>query len=214
MSENHPKTTTFTAAGLLVLALFVLAAPPTLVRALIDPESRWIISVLGASNARWIAETGEGWYDHLIVDSGAAEFVSNQFLVSEAERERSGALRKFGAELWFPYIVGRGDVLVTLLHQAMYRVALIVLWMPFFILSVVAAVIDGMMEWKKRKYTFIAASPVIHSLGFRIPGMVIVAGMVLVITPLPVMHPMLPPILMAFIAVLLRGSAIHTQRIV
>ncbi|WP_448205443.1 DUF4400 domain-containing protein [Azospirillum sp. sgz302134] len=215
MAEDaSSKTTTLTGAFVLLLALYALVVPGSFLRDNMERELTWYINILGPDNARWIADAGEEWYDTLLVRTGIASAVADQFMPSSDQRARSGAMRDIGYEIWFPYVEGRGWVLRILIHQALYRIAMVTLWFPFFFMAVIPAVFDGLMEWRKRRYTFNAASPVMHSLGMRGPVLVLTALGVMLFVPSVVGHPLIPPLAMVLVAIMLRWSAIHTQKIV
>lgn len=200
------------AAAVLIYVLFLLVVPPWMVQAAFRQELSWFTNGMGVENARWIARTGEGWYDSSIMDSGLQEGIKHTFVPTEQERVRSGALKDFGYELWFPYLNTRGEVLLQVLHQLFYRLAMLVAWVPFLLLAVIPATIDGMLRWRVRQFTFDFSSPFMHAMGFRgaLHGTGIVAS--LLFLPLPVFHPYTVPIVIICYAIMMYWSASNTQK--
>jgi hypothetical protein len=212
MPAESEKGFSVKAAVVVLYMIFLIAVPPWIVKNAFRQELTWFTNAFAVDTARWIAQTGEGWYDRSIVDSGLGEGVERTFLPTEAERLRSGAFKNLGSEIWFPYLRTRGEVLLQVLHQLFYRMAMLMAWSPFLILFVVPAVIDGMLRWRIRLHSFDYSSPFMHAMGFR--GSLHGAGLLLAMLflPLPAFHPYIAPVIITIYAFMLNMSAQHTQK--
>lgn len=169
--------------GMLLLAVLV---PPAWLAGLTETERRLNIGQIGLESALWVEETGHGWYRTAIVSSGVEGAVRGFLIPSSAQRASSKGLEDFGYSIWFPYVEARLDAIEIALKRVFSRWAMWLLWLPAVPLVIVPMLVDGLMCWRKRQYTFAYASPVIHGWSGKVLTGLLLLSVTVTLLPVPV----------------------------
>ncbi len=183
-------------AWLLVIELVVvlILVPGELTDRAIEKEAVLIESSLGKQSSLWVQNKADDWYQTSMVDSGFYNGMYRLFIPTEAERQKSKGLEKFGS-LWFKFLDGRIKSFSKVVYQFYTRIALFSLWMPYILVLLVPALFDGLMTWKIKRTNFEYASPVVHRYSTRAIGYIVFGAIIMSFAPIAI-TPMLMPILM------------------
>jgi len=154
-----------------------------------DAERSAMTSGMGSETALWAMDAGTGWYFVLFETSGIHGEVYHMLVPTERERQNSKGLQNLGQGWWFPYVKARIYVIFNMLEMGCIRLAVTLAWSPFYFAVMIPAMWDGMMDWKRRQYSFAYASPIMHGFGIRLVAGTPVIILVLIIAPftLPMM---------------------------
>lgn len=176
-----------------------------------ETESIMAWRSLGGESAAWIEATGDRWYMALFEFSGVHDAVRDFVVPTEQEVARSRGLEGLGQSVVFPYLETCVEGLFHSLRTLCWRLATLVVWLPLAPMVAVPALIDGMLRWRIRQYTFDYASPLVHTVAIKgILGMFLFLPFYLFL-PVP-LSPWVPPLAMMGAALLLAVTAAHTQK--
>lgn len=195
-------------AQLLVILLLV---PGEWMRRVNATEHEWLWRDLSPETAAWVERRASDWYNSAIVESGALDATYDHLIPTESQRQRSHGLEELGRTGWFPLVENRLQALFATVYQVFVRVALIAAWLPFFAITAVPAVLDGMMAWKIKQASFAYASPVVHRIARQTLLWSLVALGTLLIAPVPI-SPAVLPLFGIVIPISLGQVAAHTQK--
>jgi len=182
-----------------ILFLFVLIgmlatmAPVKMIDTVMETERRWGNALMDKTEMSLIIGKTNSIYTKLVIDSGAKEMVNAVFM------PRGGTVDAFEEKVgwWFTYLEGRGTALQKLIYQMVYRVVLMLYWLPFFGAVLLPAVYAGWMRWHAKRNGFDYSSPFLNNNSLLILSWSIVALFLSVFVPLP-----LPPLVVATVTII------------
>ena len=185
VEEKWPKGIIASIAFLFILVLMLATlAPNALIDKVMQKERQWSISLLAQDDLNRIVKTTESIYTTVVIDSGAQFLVSDVFMPRgkrwvDAFEEATG--------WWFGYLAARGEALQKIIYQVIFRIVLIMYWLPFFLVVVAPAVYAGYMRWQAKRHGFDYSSPFLNNNAANMIcwGIVLIALSILAPFPLP-----------------------------
>jgi hypothetical protein len=126
----------------------------------ITRELDMITKVMGKEEAILTQSRGKDWFTRYFVDTGAYDASFKFFIPTEAERRKSKGLEDFGKDNIFPFMEKVLISVWTGALQACIRIAHYMLWWPFFIMAAVPAILDAILERKRKQASFEHASAI------------------------------------------------------
>ena len=87
----------------------------------------------------------------------------------------------------------RLDVFWLSIHQAYYRLAVMIVWLPYLLPLLIAALLDGLLQREIRKWQFTFSSPAAHQFATKAIHGVLAVAILSPFSPLA-----LPPLAMPF----------------
>ena len=178
----------------IAVALFLLMAatwafiPPTVIRNAWIAERAEVYAIAGKGESDVYGRTLDDMEKSL-----ASDFRS---FIIDAQSTGQGPFGSSDLSAW-----AQGRIVATWLWIGLvaYRLQVLMGWLVPGIPLVMAAYSDGQLVREIRKYSFVAQSPIRHSLGVRVLWAVLVGLAVWIIVPLP-MPSLLPPLLIVSIS--------------
>ncbi|MHB8697640.1 MAG: DUF4400 domain-containing protein [Sulfuricaulis sp.] len=151
--------------------LFILAEVLIVVSFLGRPSVESQIGEEHTMSVAWMGDEADASYARayqkfktIFVDSGAVKTSYDAFLPTTGEQPRDSFL--IGSFDWFQ---GRLEVLWAVILRAFQRSYLIIEWMPYTLLSIIPAAVDGWNQRAIKRVSFGYASPVrFHSAMFSL----------------------------------------------
>jgi hypothetical protein len=182
----------FSTITLFVLEFIFFAAliPSAWSERAIELERGWLMQAQGEVSARAVIDRGVGWYEAAFVHTGVEPWSYRLVTLGPDDEPGRGFERMGDLPLW-DWLAGRLNVIWDAVEQALVRVSLLAAWTPFFILTAVAALGDGLLRRRIRQHSYAYASPLAHR----------VAALALLWTALAVFFVLLLPIPLPTVAV-------------
>ena len=204
--------TLFSTVTLFFLEFILFAAfiPSDWARQVSATETRWLVETQGPASAQAIVDQAEGWYRGLFVETGIAPWSYHILAPGPEVTPEHGWEGLAGNPLW-DWTRGRLNVIWGSFAQALQRLVLILAWLPFFGLLLVAALGDGWLRRRIRQHSFAYASPLVHH--SAVVGILVlwVLAALLLLAPLPI-PAVTAPGLFLVTAVLVDLALTHTQK--
>lgn len=178
----------------------------------VEQEKVLIAHVMGSKGSQAVIREATDWHQALVIDSGLYAGAIDLVIPTSKQKQKSRGIQNMGtAEGWFGWVQGRIDVLSSVIHQTMLRVAVLKVWLPYIAIILVPAVYDGIMTWKIKRTNFMYASPVFHRYGARGIGLLAVIFLLLFFAPIAV-HPIYIPAGLIAMCLLLGLMIGNTQK--
>lgn len=151
-----------TAVLILLMELIVIAGmiPREWTSAQIDKEIRWVGEIMGDDKAQHIQSQAHTWFQRAFVETGAYEGSFYFFIPTEEQRRRSKGMEDFGQDSLFPFVEKVLISIWTGVLQSTLRLAHYLVWWPFFLLAVLPAIGDAIMQRRIKQASFAHASPI------------------------------------------------------
>lgn len=192
------------------LVLVLIFVPGEWTERVIEREAVKTRQLLGAETQRWIHETAQGWYDTTMIDSGVYQAMHRHVIPSPEERAASRGMENLGNTI-FAWAEERLGAMMRVIYQVYSRAAMALLWMPYLLILLIPAIVDGTMRWKIKQTNFDYASPVVSRYGIR--GIFVIGQIALIAFVAPLaLNPLLLPLGMMLIAVMLGLTMANYQK--
>lgn len=191
-----------------LLLLFLL--PPSMAVKVVDSETEAIGASLGWESEAFVRDKSSAWTDAIYYESGFYRAAYKLVLPSEEEKARSTGLENLG-EYWFEYIEGRFEALEEMLKLSMLRASLILIWLPYIVILLVPAVVDGYLNRKIKQTTFQYSSPIIYHYATKFVGLVMVGSLIAFLLPVP-FNPLIIPAVLVLVSVALGAALGNFQK--
>src|SRR5690606_33785450 len=114
-------------------------------------------------------------------------------------------------EYVFPFMEDRIEALQRVVFHVMIRVGLLVTWVPFMLILLIPAVIDGYNTWQIKKLTFEYSSPVLHRYSIKGIFALIIGMFCLMILPFA-LNPMIIPTSFIFLCLFVGLAVSNLQK--
>lgn len=177
-----------------VLLVFCMFHPAEMAQQMATENSEHVL-LIGDDTYHWVEAKGLEWYKETMEDTGI----------------RPAVVKWFGRSLENPSWRLRLIVVFNAIQQFFMRCAWISIWIWPGMLVALAWWIDGIAQWKARKYSFAYASPRAHSWGKK--AIYLVPVMLLTITCFPQhVSPAIIPAVFIMLAGALNQSAANMQK--
>ncbi len=195
IEEKWPKGVVSSLLFLFILiGMLATMAPVKLIDRVMETERRWGNALMAEQEMTLLLKQTDRIYTALVIDSGVKEAVNDVFM------PRGGTVDAFEEKVgwWFTYLEGRGVALQKIVYQMVYRVVLMLYWLPFFVAVLLPAVYAGWMRWHAKRNGFDYSSPFLNNNSLLILSWSMVGLILSVFLPLP-----LPPLLVATVTIIL-----------
>ncbi len=210
--HNVLTYTFWNAIGIFILEflLICLLIPESFVKAQIKYEVMDIADKLGAATAQEVRQDTTKIFDSIVVDTGIYTTLHRMVIPSRAEQQRSKGMESLGKDI-FPFVQSRLEAMWYSVSQAIMRLVHFLVWLPFLLLLIIPAMLDGVFQRRIRITTFRHVSALRHRMGFR--GIVVIIFGLFIIALMPFGIPTLVfPVIGAAIAFLINMSITFTQK--
>ncbi|GAB3392087.1 DUF4400 domain-containing protein [Azotobacter armeniacus] len=196
IEEKWPKGLVTSLAFFFILVLMLATVVPNaLIDRVLTLERQWGYDLLTQEDMSQVIRRTGSLYTTLVIDSGAKAAVSD-LLMPRGER----LVESFEAKVdgWFEYLASRGAALQKILYQMVYRVVMMLFWLPFLAVVLLPAVFAGWMRWHAKRHSFDYASPLLNNNAVAILSWGAILLLLSVLLPVPI-----PPLLVCtFILIL------------
>lgn len=196
IEEKWPRGLVASLAFLFILILMLATVVPNaLIDQVLAQERQWGNALLTKADMNTVIRRTDSLYTSLVLDSGAKAAVSD-LLMPRGER----LVESFEAKVdwWFEYLASRGAALQKILYQMVYRVMMLLFWLPFLAVVLLPALFAGWMRWHAKRYSFDYASPLLNNNAVAILSWGTLLLLLSILLPLPI-----PPLLVcAFMLIL------------
>lgn len=160
-------------------------------KARIQTETDTAVAWLGGDTVKAVYRAADRIFESTFVETGIYDTSYELFIPSDAERRRSRGMENMGKEI-FEAVDKRLEVMWMAVYQVVVRVLMLFLWVPYFLIVLIPAVVDGYMirEIKKTNYGF--SSPAIHRYSIYLMGLVTYGIVLTLFSPVnvnPVVYP-------------------------
>jgi len=206
------KFTFWNALGVFLLEfiLICLLIPESFVKTQMREEVMDIADKLGQPTAEEVRTKTTDTFDKLFVRSGVYTTIHRMVIPTEAERMRSVGMEDLGQGI-FPYVEERLEAMWYSVTQVIMRVFHFMIWLPFLLLIIVPAILDGIYQRKIRISTFRHVSALRHRAGFQ--GVVTIVFGLFILAMMPFSIPtLLFPVVGVAIAFMVNMSITFTQK--
>lgn len=118
-------------------------------------EESYQISEFGKETVERIKKESGNVYSMMFIKTGFAQGVVNLFVPSKDQRENTKGMENFGSTV-FNYASNRMVLFWDGIYQAIYRLFLMLEYLPLILPLLIPAIVDGLMqrEVKKRNYGY------------------------------------------------------------
>lgn len=201
---------TFLVASLiLVVEIFavMLFLDDNTIRDQIQDEYQQTADLMGSESTKQIYDRADAAFRHTVVESGVYD-KSFEMFVPKGERDMNGQNAIRSGINWFEE---RLVVFWGVVFRSYQRWSLFATWLPYTLLLLVPAAVDGWSQRAIKKDTFGFASPVRYAGAFYVVVGLIVVPMVYFIAPFAI-TPLLPPIWALLLTVSVLVLAANTQK--
>lgn len=194
--SKHPILLLFTLLCLEAGIVFLAMPKTTLLNARAG-ESQSVATFLGQETETQIKQMADKWYTASFIKTGLLK-ATYEFFINQWEG-KEGDLKLDDRGL-SALVDKRLDVFWLAVHQAYYRFATMMMWLPYMLPLLIVATIDGLIQREIRKWQFAFSSPAAHQTAVKVIYGVLA---VVILSPfLPIsMSPLTMPALMGAAAV-------------
>ncbi|RYY74445.1 MAG: DUF4400 domain-containing protein [Gammaproteobacteria bacterium] len=170
---------------LLIEAVIVLVLiPGNWMDTVIDRESKLIEGRMGQSESEWIKSRAHDIYKRNLIDNGFYK-AAHDHLIPPSERKQAKGWENFGAG-YFTWIDGRMRALAKIFYHFSQRFVVMRMWLPFLLILLIPAIIDGICSWKVKREGFAYSSSILHRWSYAATGWVVVIQIAVFLMPYPI----------------------------
>lgn len=165
----------------------------------VDKEYKTLESQMGVEDAEWVHQKAIKIHQSTLFDSGLYDAIYN-FLIPTREQQIQSGAPGMGA-VWFNYAKSRLETLSLAYYHMLTRYALLMTWLPYFLILLVPATYDGYATWSIKKTNYSYTSPLVHrysTVGIFASSVILIG---LFIAPV-VIQPVIIPIVIMLICIL------------
>jgi len=127
----------------------------------IQQESKLLEIRLGPEEARWVHERARDWYNSSLIETGIYQATYNHLLPTLTEKQNSVGMEDFGSP-WFNWVESRLQSMANAYYHILARFALLLIWVPYFLILLIPAIYDGFTTWRIKRTNFEYSSPLLH----------------------------------------------------
>jgi len=182
----------------LILAIII---PGDWTESVIEKESELVSKRLGEADHQWIHDKANKWYQNTYIDTGIYDAMLDHVTPNDEQKAKSKGMENMGT-IWFDWISDRIDSMSFTYYHMLTRLALLLTWLPYFILLFIPAVIDGVMTRQIKKTNFQYASPFFHT--YATKGIIFITLVLITLFLAPiVIEPSIIPVSIMIVCVLM-----------
>ncbi len=171
-SRSHPGWLVFTMIMVVFCAVFILA-PVTRIAHFYYQQRAWTVASLGRAADHEIAQRGAGWFANVAVKT---HWMHDSFRWA-APRHREGGTPLAATALRIRTLTSKRLHAVWWgIYAVCYRLAMIVVWLPYALPIFAAALWDGWQRRRISKWRFEFSSPMRHRYASRGAGYLVLCA--------------------------------------
>lgn len=191
---------------LIEAALVFLIMPKEPLIQMREREAQSVERYLGDHSQNRIKDMADQWFRASFIHTGMMD-ATYDFLLNQWENDSVKIDDRGLSKL----IDSRLDVFWLSLHQAFYRTAVMVSWMPYLFPLMMAALIDGLLQREIRKWQFSFSSPAAHRVASRLIFWMFALALISPFFPMA-LPPLAMPTMMGVCALALWVGAANIQK--
>lgn len=195
----------------LQLVVLLVLIPGDRTYRVMEKEYAMIEKTLGTDSLDWIQSKATDWHYATLIESGLYQAAQRHLIPTEAQRLNSRGMEKMGMRAIFPWVQGRLDAFSAVLLNIYFRVAHLLIWLPFIAILFVPAIYDGFMTWRIKQSNYQYASPLIHTQASRLAFAILICLFIAFFAPIA-MSPLIVPVAIMVFVVLIGVSIGHMQK--
>ncbi len=137
--------------------IIALALSSSWVERQLKHEYEQVVTSFGPKRARHLENQTQRWYRKAFLDT---QWVNHSYwlLLPDRQRPRDG-IETLAPEL-FVWIEDRLSTFWAIVYQAVFRVQILLQWLPYLAPLLLAALVDGMVRRKVKQHAYGYANPV------------------------------------------------------
>lgn len=128
---------------------------------IIEEEGHLLEKRLGDGERQWVHDTAKHWFDTTLIANGLYDSARDHLVPTDKQRERSMGLQDMGYD-WFVWVDGRLWAVANAYYHILVRCAVLLSWLPYFLILLIPSVFDGLTTWRIKRTNFSYVSPWIH----------------------------------------------------
>ena len=183
--------------------IFLFLPGPWMKKVYVD-ERHEMESQMGEGTRNRVEQWSSNWFQQYVVDTGVLRGSYNLSKRNPNEPFDDRGLGKLFAD--------RLDVFWVAVRQILFRIAVVLLWLPCASLMFPAILFDGLMQRQILKYRSGASSPMIYHSAEVVIALLFMSILVLPMLPAPIMVPIAVPLGMALMGAALWGGLVRTAK--
>lgn len=142
----------------------------------IEQESELLEMRLGREEHDWVHNRARRWFNSSLIDSNVYTAARDHLIPSEEQKKKSKGMEQMG-NAWFSWTESRLQAVANTYYHILTRFALLLTWLPYFLILLIPSFFDGVSTWKIKRTNFEYASPLLHQystigLGYLFIGLV------------------------------------------
>lgn len=157
----------------------------------IEEESQLLEIRLGQEEHRWVHDRARKWFNTSLIETGYYNAARNHLIPTEEQKVNSKGMQNMGGS-WFNWAESRLQAVANAYYHILARFALLLTWLPYFLILLVPAVFDGVTTWRIKRTNFAYSSPLLHQYSTQGIGYIIVFLVALFLAPI-VLDPVIIP---------------------
>lgn len=185
--SKHPILMLLTLLCLEAGVVFLAMPKDTLLTARAS-ESKAVAAFLGKETETRVKDMADNWYTASFIQTGLLKATYDFFINQWEGKEGDLKLDDRGLTA---LVDKRLDVFWLAVHQAYYRFAIMMAWLPYMLPLLIVATVDGLIQREIRKWQFAFSSPAAHQIAVKI-----IYGTIAVVILSPFLPIAIPPLTM------------------
>lgn len=186
---------------------FLLVVKDTWLEQGLEQERQGIYELLGPAKAEATEVRVHNRYTRWFVETGIIE---KSFMLVSPPQQEGTQIEEIDQKInpVFIWMEGRLRAFWLVVFQVMYRLAVTLMWWPFFVLTAVPFIVDALVRRKIKANTFDHTSPTLQALGVRAVALLVIAYPFMLLAPFA-LPPQLMPIMIFLSAAAVWFSVSH-----
>lgn len=185
-SFTHTKVLFWVFLWVLQILLIGVVVPGDWLEKQVEEERRMTFTWLGRETVEDMIEKTDENFESWFEQTGVVS-ASFALIPTREQRENSTGMQNMGSELW-PYIEGRIRIMWVTVYQALQRLSMIAMWLPYLLPALLPAVVHGLCAREIKKVSYGYASPVVYHSAGHVIALLVVAPLFYVTAPFGI-HP-------------------------
>lgn len=170
---------------LLIEAVIVFALiPGNWMDTVITREQALLENRMGHAQSEWIRGKAYEIYRANLIDNGFYQ-IAHDHLIPPPDRVQAKGWENFGKG-YFAWLDGRMRALAKIFYHFSQRMVVMKIWLPYLLILLVPAIIDGICSWKVKREGFAYSSSILHRWAYAATGWVIAIQVAIFLVPYPV----------------------------
>jgi hypothetical protein len=142
-----------------------------------------------------INATATRWYKKTMIDSGIYVGLYRHLIPSAEDKKNSKGMENLGS-FWFNWLESRIDSLAYSVYHFYNRVALLMIWLPYFLILLIPSLYDGYNRWRIKRTNFDYSSSIVHHYSKLLTVLSVWSLVLLFLAPIVVEPTIIPAVIM------------------